>query len=78
MNLQTFFTLLVVGGLTGLFSSLGGKGKKTGLPVSLIVAIAGAFAGWFVFNEVSRTALMILFSIGGGLVFLWLVRVIKK
>lgn len=78
MNLQTFFTLLVVGGLTGLFASLGGKAKKTGLPVNLVVAVAGAFLGWFVFTQVSRMALMVLCAIGGGLLLLWFVRLVKK
>jgi uncharacterized membrane protein YeaQ/YmgE (transglycosylase-associated protein family) len=77
MNLQTFFTLLVIGGLVGLFSTLVNKGKPA-LPVALIVACAGAFLGWFVFNEVSRTALQVLFAIGGALLLLWLTRQIKK
>ncbi|MBC8039483.1 MAG: hypothetical protein H7Y06_02990 [Opitutaceae bacterium] len=78
MNLQTFLTLLVVGAVTGLVATLTGKAAKTQLPLSLIVAIAGAFIGWFIFTEVSRTALQVLFAIGGSLVLLWLVRVIKK
>jgi uncharacterized membrane protein YeaQ/YmgE (transglycosylase-associated protein family) len=78
MTLQTFITLLVVGALTGAVVALTGKGSKTQLALSLVVAIAGAFLGWFVFTEVSRTALQVLFAIGGSLVLLWLVRVIKK
>ena len=78
MNLQTFITLLVVGAIVGLVATLTGKSAKTQLPVNLIVSIAGAFLGWFVFTEVSRTALQVLFAIGGSLVLLWLVRVIKK
>jgi uncharacterized membrane protein YeaQ/YmgE (transglycosylase-associated protein family) len=78
MTLQTFITLLVVGALTGAVVALTGKGSKTQLPLSLVVAIAGAFLGWFVFTEVSRTAVQVLFAIGGSLVLLWLVRVIKK
>lgn len=78
MNLQTFLTLLVVGSLVGLISTFAGKSAKTQLPLNLAVAIAGAFVGWFVFTEVSRTALQVLFAIGGSLVLLWLVRVIKK
>jgi len=78
MNLQTFITLLVVGAIVGLVATLTGKSAKTQLPVNLVVSIAGAFLGWFVFTEVSRTALQVLFAIGGSLVLLWLVRVIKK
>jgi uncharacterized membrane protein YeaQ/YmgE (transglycosylase-associated protein family) len=78
MNLQTFFTLLVIGALTGLFATLGGKSKKTGLPVNLIVSVAGAFLGWFVFTQVHRTALLVLCAIGGSLLLLWFARAIKK
>jgi uncharacterized membrane protein YeaQ/YmgE (transglycosylase-associated protein family) len=78
MTLQTFLTLLVVGSVVGLVSTLTGKAAKTQLPLNLIVAIAGAFLGWFVFNEISRTALQVLFAIGGSLVLLWAVRLIKK
>jgi len=78
MTLQIFFTLLVVGAVVGLVASFAGKSKASGLPVNLVVAIAGAFIGWFVFTEVSRTALMVLFSIGGSLLLLWFVRALKK
>ena len=78
MNLQTFFTLLIVGAIVGLVASFTGKGKAAGLPVNLVVSVAGAFIGWFVFTEVSRTALMVLFSIGGSLALLWFVRALKK
>ena len=78
MNLQTFITLLVVGSIVGVIATLTGKAAKTQLPLNLAVAIAGAFLGWFVFTEVSRTALQVLFAIGGSLVLLWLVRLIKK
>ncbi|MDF3057390.1 MAG: hypothetical protein K0R17_1605 [Rariglobus sp.] len=78
MNLQTFITLLVVGLLVGLVMTLAGKNKKTGLPVNLVVASAGAFLGWFVFHQISRTAIEVLFAIGGGLLLLWLIGLIKK
>jgi uncharacterized membrane protein YeaQ/YmgE (transglycosylase-associated protein family) len=78
MTLQLFLTLIVTGALTGLVATFTGKSGKTQLPLNLLLAILGAFLGWFVFNEVSRTALQVLFAIGGSLVLLWLVRVIKK
>lgn len=78
MTLQLFLTLLVVGAIVGLVASFAGKSKASGLPVNLVVSIAGAFIGWFVFTEVSHTALMVLFSIGGSLSLLWLVRALKK
>lgn len=78
MTLQLFLTLLVVGAVTGLVATLSGKAAKTRLSLNLVVSIAGAFLGWFVFTEVSRAALQVLFAIGGSLVLLWLVRLIKK
>ena len=78
MTLQLFLTLLVVGAVVGLVASFAGKNKTSGLPVNLVLGIAGAFIGWFVFTEVSRTALLVLFSIGGSLSLLWLVRALKK
>jgi uncharacterized membrane protein YeaQ/YmgE (transglycosylase-associated protein family) len=78
MTLQTFFTLLVIGGLVGLCMTLAGKNKKTGMAVNLVVAAAGAFLGWFVFHQISRTAIEVLFAIGGGLLLLWLVSRLKK
>ena len=78
MNLQLFFTLVVVGGLVGLISILTGKGSKATAPVHLVVAIAGAFLGWFIFTEVNRFALEILFALGGSVALLWLVRLLKK
>ncbi|CAM2803111.1 hypothetical protein [Rariglobus hedericola] len=77
MNLQTFFTLLVIGVIVGVLSALTGKGK-TALPVALVVSCAGAFLGWFVFTQVSRMAMQVIFAIGGSLLLLWLARLIKK
>jgi uncharacterized membrane protein YeaQ/YmgE (transglycosylase-associated protein family) len=78
MNLRIFLTLLVIGAVVGLVSTLSGKNAKSSLALNLAVAIAGAFLGWFLFGEISRTALQVLFAIGGSLVLLWLIRLIKK
>ncbi|MET0262711.1 MAG: GlsB/YeaQ/YmgE family stress response membrane protein [Rariglobus sp.] len=78
MTLQTFITLLVIGSLTGLIVTLVGKNKKTGLAVNLVVACAGAFLGWFIFTQVSRMAMQVVFAIGGSLLLLWMIRLIKK
>lgn len=77
MTLQIFITLVVIGVVVGLVSVLTGKGTKATAPVHLVAAIAGAFLGWFVFTEVSRAALQVLFAIGGSAAVLWLVRLIK-
>ncbi len=78
MNLQTVLTLVVVGAIVGLVTTLSGRNKKSGLPVALVVSVAGAFFGWFVFHQVRSAALEVLFAIGGGLLLLWLVGMIKK
>lgn len=78
MTLQTFLTLLVVGAVIGAAASLPGKNAKTGLPLNLVLAVAGAFLGWFVFTEMNRAALQVLFAIGGSLVLLWIARLSKK
>jgi uncharacterized membrane protein YeaQ/YmgE (transglycosylase-associated protein family) len=78
MNLQTFLTVLVIGALVGVVATLSGKNAKSGLVVNLVVAAAGSFLGWLLFGEISRTALQVLFAIGGSLVLLWLIRLIKK
>lgn len=78
MTTQTFVTLLVTGLLTGLVATLAGKSAKTRLALNLVVAVVGAFLGWFILRQISGVAIMIGFAIGGGLLLLWLVRVIKK
>lgn len=78
MTLQTCITLLVIGVVVGLVTTLSGRNKKTGLPVALVVAIAGAFLGWFLFHQVRSAAIEVLFAIGGGLLLLWLVSLTKK
>lgn len=78
MNLQTFLTVLVIGGIVGAVTTLTGKNSKSNLPLNLAISAAGAFLGWFLFNEISRTALQVLFAIAGSLVLLWLTRLIKK
>lgn len=78
MNLQTFLTVLVIGALVGLFATLSGKNGKNNLVLNLVVAAAGSLLGWLLFGEISRTALQVLFAIGGSLVLLALLRLIKK
>lgn len=78
MTLSLFLTLLVVGALVGLAVTFFGRHKALGLPVNLTVSVAGSFLGWFVFTAVSRTALLVLFAIGGSLALLAAVRALKK
>lgn len=78
MNLQTFVTLLAVGSLVGLVMTLAGKSKKAGLAVNLVVGAAGAFLGWFVFHQINRGVLEVLFAVGASVLLLWLLGLIKK
>lgn len=78
MTLQTFVTLLVIGGITGLVAALIGKSKRPAVLINLAVAVAGTFLGYFVFNLINRAALQIVFALGGALFLLWLVRLSRK
>ena len=78
MNLQTCITLIVIGVVVGVVLTLAGKNKKTGLPINLVITVAGAFLGWFVYHQISHTAIEVLFAIGGGLLLLWFVGLLKK
>lgn len=78
MSLQTALTLVFVGLVVGLVTTLAGKNKRTGLAVNMVIAVAGAFLGWFVYHHINRTAIEVLFAIGGGLFLLWLIGLLKK
>jgi|GEM_PF-5738502 len=78
MTLQVFVTLLVVGALVGLVMTLAGKSKRTGLAVNLVVGAAGAFLGWFVFHQINRSVIEVLFAVGAAVLLLWLLGLVKK
>ncbi|MFI5356177.1 MAG: GlsB/YeaQ/YmgE family stress response membrane protein [Opitutales bacterium] len=82
MSLKSFITFLLVGGLAGWISGLVTKGSGFGLAGNIIVGIVGAFLGSFVFGllGISSHGFLgnLIFAILGALVFVWLLRFIKK
>ncbi|MDB6093329.1 MAG: GlsB/YeaQ/YmgE family stress response rane protein [Verrucomicrobia bacterium] len=82
MSLQSFLTFLVLGALAGWISGLICKGKGFGLVGNMIVGIVGAFLGGFVFGLLGISAHnflgQLIFAVLGALLFLWLLRFIKK
>ena len=82
MTLQSLITFLLVGGLAGWISGLVTKGSGFGLAGNIIVGIVGAFLGGFVFGllGISSHGFLgnLIFATLGALVFVWLLRFIKK
>lgn len=82
MSFQAFLTFLVLGALAGWISGLISKGRGFGLVGNMIVGIVGAFLGGFVFGLVGISAHnflgQLIFAILGALLFLWLLRFVKK
>ena len=82
MTLPSFLTFLVLGALAGWISGLIAKGRGFGLPGNMIVGIVGAFLGGFGFGLLGISAHnflgQLIFAILGSLLFLWLLRFIRK
>ena len=82
MTLQEFLVFLLVGALAGWLSGLITKGSGFGLAGNVIVGIIGAFLGNLLFGLVgiAATGLLghILFAVAGALLFVYLLRFIKK
>ena len=82
MTLQSFITFLVLGALAGWISGLIAKGQGFGLLGNMIVGIVGAFLGGFVFGLLGISAHnflgQLIFAILVSLLFLWLLRFIRK
>lgn len=82
MTFQSFVVFLIVGALAGWISGLITKGKGFGLPGNMIVGIIGAFLGGFCFNLLGLGAHNVLgqliCAVVGSLLFLWLLRFIRK
>jgi uncharacterized membrane protein YeaQ/YmgE (transglycosylase-associated protein family) len=68
--------------LAGWISGLIAKGQGFGLLGNMIVGIVGAFLGGFGFGLLGITAHsfigQLIFAVIGALLFLWLLRFIKK
>lgn len=82
MTLQSFVILLLVGALAGWISGLIAKGQGFGLLGNIIVGIIGAFLGGFCFRLVGLAAYgflaQLICAVLGALLFLWLLRFIRK
>jgi len=82
MTLTGFLTFLVLGALAGWISGLISKGQGFGLVGNMIVGIVGAFLGGFGFGLLGIAAHsfvgQLIFAVLGALVFLWLLRFIRK
>jgi uncharacterized membrane protein YeaQ/YmgE (transglycosylase-associated protein family) len=82
MNPQSFLVFIVLGALAGWISGLLTKGQGFGVLGNMIVGIIGAFLGGFVFGLLGISAHnflgQLIFAVLGALIFLWLLRFIKK
>ncbi len=82
MNLQGFLIFIVLGALAGWISGLISKGQGFGLLGNIIVGIIGAFLGSFCFSLVGLGAHnflgQLICAVVGSLIFLWLLRFVKK
>jgi uncharacterized membrane protein YeaQ/YmgE (transglycosylase-associated protein family) len=82
MRLQDFLVFLLVGALAGWLSGLITKGSGFGLAGNIIVGIIGAFLGNLLFGLVGIAAYgllgHIIFAVAGALLFVYLLRFIKK
>ena len=82
MTLQGFLAFLVLGALAGWISGLISKGQGFGLAGNMVVGIVGAFLGGFLFGLLGISAHnflgQLIFAVIGALLFLWLLRFIKK
>ncbi|HXA79731.1 MAG TPA: GlsB/YeaQ/YmgE family stress response membrane protein [Opitutaceae bacterium] len=82
MTLQEFIIFLLVGAVAGWLSGLITKGSGFGLAGNVIVGIIGAFLGNLLFGLVGIAAYgllgHIIFAVVGALLFVYLLRFIKK
>jgi uncharacterized membrane protein YeaQ/YmgE (transglycosylase-associated protein family) len=82
MTFKEFLVFLLVGALAGWLSGLITKGSGFGLAGNIIVGIIGAFLGNLLFGLVGIAAYgllgHIIFAVAGALLFVYLLRFIKK
>ena len=79
MNIIIF---LAIGAIAGWLAGTLMKGRRSGLIGNMLIGIAGAFIGGFVFKLVGLSASGLIGSIitatAGAAILLWLIAVIKK
>jgi uncharacterized membrane protein YeaQ/YmgE (transglycosylase-associated protein family) len=82
MTLQNLILFLLLGALAGWISGLITKGSGFGIAGNIIVGIIGAFLGGLVFGLLGISAHsfigQLLFAVAGALIFVWLLRFIRK
>jgi len=82
MTISNIIVFLVIGGLAGWCAGLITKGSGFGVPGNVIVGIVGAFLGATCFRLLGIVAYgfagRFIFAIIGALLFIWLLRFIKK
>jgi uncharacterized membrane protein YeaQ/YmgE (transglycosylase-associated protein family) len=82
MTFTSFIVFLLIGGLAGWCAGLISKGSGFGVPGNVIVGIVGAFLGATCFRLLGIVAYSFagrfIFAIIGALVFIWLLKFIKK
>jgi uncharacterized membrane protein YeaQ/YmgE (transglycosylase-associated protein family) len=82
MTFQEFLVFILVGALAGWLSGLITKGSGFGLAGNVIVGIIGAFLGNLLLGLVGIAAYgllgHIIFAVAGALLFVYLLRFIKK
>lgn len=82
MTVQGFVIFLILGALAGWISGLISKGQGFGVVGNIIVGIIGAFLGGFCFNLIGLSAHnflgQLICAVVGALLFLWLLRFIRK
>lgn len=82
MSPTRFLTFLVIGALAGWVSGVVLKGRGFGLAGNLIVGIFGAFLGGFGLGllgiSAHSTVGQFIFALLGSVVFVWLLRFLRR
>ena len=78
MSQHLAILLIVIGLLAGVIGTLILKGRGPGLVINLIVGVAGAFVGNFIYQEIRGTLITVSFAAAGATLLLWIVSLFKK
>ncbi|HMD60674.1 MAG TPA: GlsB/YeaQ/YmgE family stress response membrane protein [Opitutaceae bacterium] len=82
MTIGSLIAFVVIGGLAGWCAGLISKGRGFGVLGNVIVGIVGAFLGGLCFGALGIVAYglagRLVFAIVGALLFVWLLKFIRK
>jgi uncharacterized membrane protein YeaQ/YmgE (transglycosylase-associated protein family) len=82
MTLANLIVFLIIGACAGWLAGVITKGSGFGVAGNMIVGIVGAFLGGLCFNLLGIGAYSfvgrLIFAVLGALLFLWLLRFIRK